>query len=226
MITINQLNKSFGNQKVLHNLSVSFNPLETTSIIGTSGAGKTTLFRCLLGLEQIDSGNIDLNGQKLGVVFQEYHLFNNMTILENVTYALKKVKKLSETESNELATIWLNKLGLQECLNKHPNQLSGGQKQRAALARTLVMKPQYILLDEPTSALDPETTYEFIKLIQTLQGQCGFIIITHNLSLAKVISDSVMLLDNGQIIEQASAYDFFTNPQTLQAKRLLESQLL
>lgn len=239
MIKISNLYKSFDGVSVLNNVNLEFKENMITSIIGPSGTGKSTLLRCILGLETKDSGNIRVNGVNLeyspkalfdyrthlGVVFQELHLFKHMTILKNITYALIKSKGKSINESNSIALDMLASFNLLDQKDKYPSQLSGGQKQRVAIIRALALQPQFLLLDEPTSALDAESISDFIDLLKKIKKTTGLIIITHDLNFAKRVSDEIVLMNEGSIVEQQTTQDFFESPKTQIAKRYIESQL-
>lgn len=212
MLEIKQLVKSYKDDKVLKGISLTIEKGEVISIIGKSGSGKSTLLRCINKLEHIDSGEIILNDRnindydvidlrkQIGIVFQEFNLFEHLTVLENITIALKKVKQISGKESIKIAKKILSDMGLIEKINSYPNELSGGQKQRVAIIRTLAMNPSILMLDEPTSALDQEMKYEVLELIKKIsKSKMTLIIVTHEIEFAKKISDRIIHIKNGKI---------------------------
>lgn len=215
MLEINNLIKNYGNEKVLKGIDLNIKNGEVISIIGKSGSGKSTLLKCINRLEHIDSGKIILNDKNIndydlidlrkqvGIVFQEFNLFEHLTVLENITIALEKVKQLSNKESRKIAKQLLSDMGLAEKENSYPNELSGGQKQRVAIIRTLAMQPSVILLDEPTSALDQEMKYEVLELIKRIsKSKITLIIVTHEVEFARKISDRIITLEKGKIKRQ------------------------
>ena len=240
MIKVKNLDKSYSNVQVLKDVSVEFKKNQISSIIGPSGTGKSTLLRCILGLETFENGSITVNDkqlkfetnklldyrQELGVVFQDFHLFKHMTVLKNITYSLEKVKNLKEKEASDLAHVLLEQFSLLDQTDKYPSQLSGGQRQRVAIARSLALNPSFLLLDEPTSALDADTVLEFVLLLREIKKTTGIIIITHDLNFAKRVSDEIYLMDQGQIVEHQSTEQFFDSPITEIAKRYIESQIV
>ncbi|HHX52668.1 MAG TPA: amino acid ABC transporter ATP-binding protein [Erysipelothrix sp.] len=240
MIKVKNLDKSYSNVQVLKDVSVEFKKKQISSIIGPSGTGKSTLLRCILGLESFENGSITVNDkqlefetnklldyrQELGVVFQDFHLFKHMTVLKNITYSLEKVKNLKEKEASDLAHVLLEQFSLLDQTDKYPSQLSGGQRQRVAIARSLALNPSFLLLDEPTSALDADTVLEFVLLLREIKKTTGIIIITHDLNFAKRVSDEIYLMDQGQIVEHQSTEQFFDSPITEIAKRYIESQIV
>lgn len=240
MIKVSNLSKSFDQKEILKEVNITFNDQSCTCIIGPSGTGKSTLLRCIVGLEKPDHGEIIANGSKLlfntkdlfeyrqhlGVVFQDLHLFKHMKILENITYALVKTKGLKQLDANLKAISLLKSFNLEDQAHKYPSQLSGGQRQRVAIIRSLALEPSFLLLDEPTSALDAETILELVDMLQAIKQQTGLIIITHDINFAKRIGDEIVMMDQGQIVEHTSTSQFFTNPNTEIAKRYIESQIL
>ena len=231
MLKIENLSKSFGNNKVLDNVSLQINDGEIVSIIGPSGTGKTTLLRCVNYLERPDEGKItiddhsvdtkkatskDIHGLCLrsGMVFQSYNLFNNKTGLENVMEAQIVVKKRKKKEAKERALKELEKVGMVDWKDHYPSQLSGGQQQRVALARAIAMDPSILLLDEPTSALDPELTQEVLQTIRSIaaDGMTMFIV-THEIEFAKSLCDRIIFMDEGHIIEQGTPKEIFNDPK-------------
>ena len=239
MIKVIELEKSFGDLQVLKNINYHFKKGKTTVIIGSSGSGKSTLLRCINMLEKPDSGEIYLEGnlidynknindvrQRIGMVFQSFNLFSNMTILKNVTYALRVVKKKSVSESNQIALELLEKVGILDKKDNYPNTLSGGQQQRVAIARALAMNPDVMLFDEPTSALDPEMVSEVLDVMKSLTN-IGLtnIIVTHEMGFAKEVADEVIYMDEGKIIEHNDALTFFKKPSTKRAQEFLQKIL-
>ncbi|TLS36399.1 amino acid ABC transporter ATP-binding protein [Pseudalkalibacillus caeni] len=240
MIKVDNLSKSFGSLKVLHNISMEINKGDVVAIVGPSGSGKSTLLRCVNLLEVPTEGKVWIDGQnltdpktnimhvraKIGMVFQHFHLFPHKTALENLTYAPMKVKGLSKGEAVSTARNLLKKVGLEEKENEYPNRLSGGQKQRVAIARALAMEPEYMLFDEPTSALDPEMVKEVLDVMKSLAGSgMTMAIVTHEMGFAREVADRVCFLDGGALVEQAPPKEFFQSPRTDRAKAFLEKVL-
>lgn len=236
MIYVNRLNKYFQDSHVLNEVSITFDPHTTYAIIGSSGSGKSTLLRCLNGLETPTSGVIKIDDvdifenkdnlskarSSMGMVFQSFNLFEHKTAIENVMFALVKVKQHSKEEAFKIASISLDKVGLSHRYNNYPHQLSGGEKQRVSIARTLAMSPQLVLFDEPTSALDPEMTLEVLKVIKALVKEgLKCILVTHEMSFAKEVADMIVYMDQGKILEVTPSDHFFTQPQTLRAQQFL-----
>ena len=214
MLKVQKLFKCYDNNVIFKDISFEVKKGEVVSIIGASGCGKSTLLKCLNGLENYNSGKILLDNkniknipptelrQKIGLVFQEYNLFEHLTVLENLTIGLEKIKNISPKEAENLAVSMLKKVDLENKQNNYPDELSGGQKQRVAIARTLVMKPQIILLDEPTSALDKEMKKEVLKLITDMvNNDMTLIIASHEEGLIKRISDKIINVENGKVQE-------------------------
>jgi len=236
MIYVNQLNKHFKESHVLQDVSITFDPHITYAIIGSSGSGKSTLLRCLNGLETPSSGEIKIDDinifeskdnlakarSNMGMVFQNFNLFEHKTAIENVMFALIKVKKLSHDEAFKTASTALDKVGLSHRYNNYPHQLSGGEKQRVSIARTLAMSPQLVLFDEPTSALDPEMTIEVLKVIKNLvKDGLKCILVTHEMSFAKEVADMIVFMDQGKILEITPSEQFFTQPVSTRAVQFL-----
>ncbi len=227
MIKIVNLTKKYGDTKILDDISYSFANGKVYSIIGCSGSGKSTFLKCLANLEGIDQGEIrygDIKKNKIGFIFQNFNLFNNMTILDNIIYSPQKVLNIKKEEAVDYARKLLKKVNLDISIeNKYPNSISGGQKQRVAIARTLCMKPKIILYDEPTSALDPENTAEVLTVIKDLSKSKGLlsIIVTHHMKFAESISDKIIFFENGKIIEENNAKDFFIQPKNKRLKEFL-----
>lgn len=238
MINVEHVYKSFGDLEVLKDVSFHFKKGKTTAIIGASGSGKSTLLRCINQLELLNKGQIFVDGKeineyrhvdlvhKVGMVFQQFNLFSTMNVLDNVTYALIKVKKMNKKDAEQVALEALKTVGVDDKIHQYPNTLSGGQKQRVALARALVHKPQVMLFDEPTSALDPEMVNEVLDEIKKL-AHTGLtnIIVTHEMGFAKEVADEVIYMDDGRIIEFGPAKEFFENPKQARTKQFLEKIL-
>jgi len=227
VIKVENLSKNFGKLKVLKNISTTINKGEIISIIGPSGSGKSTFLRCINKLEEPTEGHIyiddmdlmdkktDINKirERVGMVFQHFNLFPNMTVLENLTLSPIMVKKESKEEAEKYALYLLEKVGLSDKANSYPTQLSGGQKQRIAIARALAMKPEVILFDEPTSALDPEMIKEVLDVMRGLAKEgMTMLIVTHEMGFARNVGNRILFMDNGEIIEDCSPKDFFENP--------------
>ncbi len=240
MIKIEGVSKSFGKLEVLHNITTQINDGEVVTIIGPSGSGKSTLLRCINLLETPTIGKVYLNDvdltepngnlimlrQKIGMVFQHFHLFPHMTVMENITYAPVKVKKLSEETAKQKAIELLARVGLSDKAGSYPSRLSGGQKQRVAIARALAMEPDIMLFDEPTSALDPEMVKEVLEVIQSLaQSGMTMAIVTHEMNFARKVADRILFLDGGVLVEESTPEKFFTHPKSKRAQQFLEKML-
>ena len=226
---IEDLCKSFGSGLVLDHISTDIKKGEVVVIIGPSGSGKSTFLRSLNLLETPTSGNIFFEGnnitdkhmsidkyrQKIGMVFQHFHLFPHLTILQNMTLAPMKLRGLSEKEATELAMNYLERVGLPDKANAYPSQLSGGQKQRIAIVRSLCMDPDVMLFDEPTSALDPEMVGEVLDVMKDLaKNGMTMLIVTHEMGFAKEVASRVMFIDDGKIVEENTPDELFDNPQS------------
>ena len=240
MINVENLSKNFGNLKVLKNISTTINKGEVISIIGPSGSGKSTFLRCINKLEEPTEGHIYIDGmdlmdkntdinkirERVGMVFQHFNLFPNMTVLENLTLSPTIVKKETKEEAEKYALYLLQKVDLSDKANSYPNQLSGGQKQRIAIARALAMKPEVILFDEPTSALDPEMIKEVLDVMRNLAKEgMTMLIVTHEMGFARNVGNRILFMDNGEIIEDCSPKDFFENPTNERIKDFLNKVL-
>ena len=236
VVTIKHFNKVFGTHEVLKDISFSVESGEVVTIIGSSGSGKSTLLRCVNLLEKPTSGEILYNGKNildedtniyeyrthLGMVFQQFNLFNNLNVLENCTVGPIKVLNKSKEEAEKIAKGFLEKVGMSAYLNARPRQLSGGQKQRVAIARALPMQPDVLLFDEPTSALDPEMVNEVLETMKSLAHTgLTMIIVTHEMEFARDVSDRVIFMDKGVIAEEGTAEQIFTNPQKERTKEFL-----
>ena len=240
MINVENLSKNFGDLKVLKNISTTVNKGEVISIIGPSGSGKSTFLRCINKLEEPTEGHIYIDGmdlmdkntdinkirERVGMVFQHFNLFPNMTVLENLTLSPIMVKKESKEEAEKYASYLLEKVGLSDKASSYPTQLSGGQKQRIAIARALAMKPEVILFDEPTSALDPEMIKEVLDVMRDLAKEgMTMLIVTHEMGFARNVGNRILFMDNGEIIEDCSPKDFFENPTNERIKDFLNKVL-
>lgn len=240
MIKITNLEKSFGSNTVLKGISTEIKEGEVVAIIGPSGSGKSTFLRCMNLLEiptkgdvwyrQIELTNpkVDIMSvrQKIGMVFQHFHLFPHKTVLQNLTYAPITVKGISKEEAEESGLNLLSKVGLAEKADEYPNRLSGGQKQRVAIARALAMSPEVMLFDEPTSALDPEMVKEVLDVMKSLvQTGMTMAIVTHEMGFAREVADRVLFLDNGRLVEDSPPAEFFSSPKSSRAKEFLEKML-
>lgn len=239
ILSVRDLYKEFGNHVILDKLNLEVKNGEVIVIIGPSGCGKSTFLRCLNALEDIQGGEILLDGkpiikdskdapsmrQKIGMVFQSYDLFPHKTILDNVTLSPIKVQKRNKKEVEKEALELLNKVGLADRKNDFPRQLSGGQKQRVAIVRALIMHPEILLLDEITAALDPEMVHEVLEVVLKLaRSGSTMLIVTHEMAFAKAIADRVIFLENGIIVEESSnAKAFFDKPDTERAQKFLKS---
>lgn len=237
MIKVDQITKSFGQLEVLKGISTQIGKGEVVAIIGPSGSGKSTLLRCINLMEVPTSGSIFINGQEItdpkanvmkirqqiGMVFQHFHLFPHMTVLNNLTYAPIKVKGLSKSEAEKKAKELLERVGLADKADAYPSRLSGGQKQRVAIARSLVMEPEIMLFDEPTSALDPEMVKEVLEVMKGLANTgMTMAIVTHEMRFAEEVADRILFIDAGRLVEEASPAEFFTRPTSERAKQFLE----
>jgi len=240
VINVENLSKNFGDLKVLKNISTTVNKGEIISIIGPSGSGKSTFLRCINKLEEPTEGHIYIDGmdlmnkntdinkirERVGMVFQHFNLFPNMTVLENLTLSPTMVKKESKEEAEKYALYLLEKVGLSDKANSYPTQLSGGQKQRIAIARALAMKPEVILFDEPTSALDPEMIKEVLDVMRDLAKEgMTMLIVTHEMGFARNVGNRILFMNNGEIIEDCSPKDFFENPTNERIKDFLNKVL-
>ncbi|MEA5417954.1 amino acid ABC transporter ATP-binding protein [Spirulina sp. CCNP1310] len=239
-IAVDRLYKSFGSLKVLREITTEIHQGEVVAIIGPSGCGKSTFLRCLNLLEKPTSGKIFIDGtditapgvdvmtmrQHVGMVFQHFHLFPHMTVLQNVMYAPVKVKQMPKAIAQEKAEQLLTRVGLAEKADVYPSRLSGGQKQRVAIARALAMEPNVMLFDEPTSALDPEMVKEVLDVIKavSLTGMT-MAIVTHEMGFAREVADRIFFLDGGKVAEDAPPSEFFTNPKSDRAQQFLEKVL-
>tara|TARA_Y100001934_G_C12315933_1_gene757473 strand:- start:179 stop:919 length:741 start_codon:yes stop_codon:yes gene_type:complete len=239
IVSIKDVQKSFGDFKVLRGISFSIENGNVVVICGPSGCGKSTMLRCINGLETIDSGNIVVDGisvkdkrqlRKLrtetGMVFQQFNLFPHKTVLENVSLAPMDIRRMNKNEAEELAEKLLDRVGIWDKANDMPASLSGGQQQRVAIARGLAMNPKLMMFDEPTSALDPEMIKEVLDVMRDLAHDgMTMIVVSHEMGFAREVADSVMMMDDGQIIEEQSPAEFFSNPREPRTKKFL-SQII
>ncbi|MBL0687810.1 MAG: amino acid ABC transporter ATP-binding protein [Sulfurospirillum sp.] len=241
MVNMTNVNKYYGDFHVLKNINFSVKKGEIVVICGPSGSGKSTLIRCINRLEEIDSGEIHVEGKDLydnsininqlradtGMLFQHFNLFPHLTILENITIAQTKVKGISKQHAEKNSLELLKKVELVHKANDYPSELSGGQKQRIAIARTLAMKPQIILFDEPTSALDPEMIGGVLDVMRDLSHENYTIIcVTHEMGFAKEVCNRIIFMDEGEILEENTPNEFFSNPKTDRAKKFLKEVLI
>ena len=240
VIDIQHLRKSFGTNEILKDIDFSVDKGEVVCIIGSSGSGKSTLLRCINLLEKPSGGLIIYNGEnildnkhdiyayrtKLGMVFQQFNLFNNHTVLSNCMVGQIKVLKRSKEEAEKVAMKYLNVVGMDQYINAKPKQLSGGQKQRVAIARALSMEPEVMLFDEPTSALDPEMVGEVLKVMKELtESGLTMLVVTHEMGFAKEVADRVVFMDKGVIAEEGSPEQIFNNPKEERTKEFLSRVL-
>lgn len=235
MLEIKKLNKSFNNKKVLNNINLNVIEGDRLAIIGPSGCGKSTLLRCINLLEKPDSGNILFEGvdlinnnklneirRHIGMVFQSFNLFDNLTVIDNITLAPVKLKIMDITEATKKAKELLKRFNLLDKINNYPKELSGGQKQRVAIIRTLIMNPKIILFDEPTSALDPEMVLEVENVIKAIANDgMTMIIVSHEMNFIKNVANKVIFLNEGKIIETGTPSDIFENPKDESLKKII-----
>ena len=236
IIQVSHLSKSFGNHQVLRDIDFTVNKGDVTSIIGASGSGKSTLLRCINLLENPTSGEILFHGENVvrrgfnaaayrshvGMVFQSFNLFNNMSVLKNCMIGQMKVLGRTKEEARETAMFYLQKVGMAPYINAKPRQISGGQKQRVAIARALAMNPEVLLFDEPTSALDPEMVGEVLEVMKNLaQEGMTMLVVTHEMAFARDVSNRVVYMNNGVICEQGTPEELFGNPQRQETKEFL-----
>lgn len=240
MIKVNNLNKKFGKLHVLKGIDIEIKKGEVVVVIGPSGSGKSTFLRCLNLLEQPSDGevifegisitdkNTDINKlrEKMGMVFQQFNLFPNMTVLDNITLSPRKLKNLSKEEADKIAYGLLKRIGLEDKALSYPAQLSGGQKQRIAIARALAMSPDVMLFDEPTSALDPEMVGEVLDVMKELASEgMTMIVVTHEMGFAREVGDRVIFMDEGKILEEGTPEEIFKNPVQARTQDFLRKVL-
>ncbi len=240
MLTVKDLKKSYGKNEVLKNISCEINDGERIVIIGPSGSGKSTFLRCLNMLEIPTSGRIWLNDieltdwktdlnmarQQIGMVFQHFNLFENLTIMDNITLAPVKNRLMSKEEAKENALTLLRRVGLENKADAYPSQLSGGQQQRIAIVRSLAMKPKVMLFDEPTSALDPEMVGEVLDVMTELADSgMNMVVVTHEMGFARNVASRILFMDGGYIVEENEPKEFFEHPQNERCKEFLSKIL-
>ena len=240
MIEVKNLTKSFGDHLVLDNISEHIAPGEKVVVIGPSGSGKSTFLRCLNLLEKPTSGNvlfgttdltdpevnINLVRRQMGMVFQHFNLFPNMTIQKNITLAPVRTKLMSQSEADALALQLLERVGLAQKANSYPNQLSGGQKQRIAIVRAMAMNPKVMLFDEPTSALDPEMVGEVLEVMKELADSgMTMVVVTHEMAFAREVGSRILFMDQGRIVEQGTPEQIFDHPQNPRLQEFLSKVL-
>lgn len=245
-IRVRDVRKSFGSLEVLRGISLDVSPGEVVCIIGPSGSGKSTFLRCLNGLEQVTAGAVEVNGKRIdadfrdgklyalkdhelahrrssiGMVFQRFNLFPHMTAKENVSLALRSVKKMSKTEATRRAVEALRRVGLLDKVDVYPNQLSGGQQQRVAVARALAMEPEVMLFDEPTSALDPELVEEVLEVMRGLAAAgMTMVVVTHEMKFARSVADTLVMMDDGVIVESGTPAELVSAPKSARTAQFL-----
>jgi len=240
VIDVKNLSKSFGDHLVLNNITEHIYPGEKVVIIGPSGSGKSTFLRCMNLMEIPSAGNIIFDGvditdpkinidkirRQMGMVFQHFNLFPNMTIRKNITLAPVRTKLMSKEQADDLATQLLRRVGLEEKADAYPGQLSGGQKQRIAIVRALAMNPKLMLFDEPTSALDPEMVGEVLQVMKELASDgMTMVVVTHEMGFAREVGNRVLFIDEGKILEQNTPSDLFSNPQHPRLQEFLSKVL-
>ncbi|MDA3964022.1 amino acid ABC transporter ATP-binding protein [Enterococcus thailandicus] len=240
LIQVNHLTKRFGQKEILKGITLEITQGEVMVVIGPSGSGKSTFLRCLNLLEEPTSGTILFDGQEItnkktdiyqmreqmGMVFQQFNLFPNLTVLENILLAPTKVKKISRAEAEEKALVLLDKVGLVTKADEYPQSLSGGQQQRIAIARALAMEPKVMLFDEPTSALDPEMVGEVLSVMQELAKEgMTMVIVTHEMGFAREVGDRVLFMDDGKIIEEGAPKELFEETKKERTRQFLEKVL-
>jgi len=239
-IVLQDVCKSFGSFQALRNINLQVNKGERIVVCGPSGSGKSTMIRCINRLEEHDSGKIFVSGRELtgtvkdidavrsevGMVFQSFNLFPHLTVVKNLMLALRLVRKMNKVQAREVAMRFLERVRIPEQAEKYPSQLSGGQQQRVAIARALCMNPEVMLFDEPTSALDPEMISEVLEVMIDLVNEgMTMICVTHEMGFARSVADSIVFMDNGEIVEMKPPDDFFGNPESERTKLFL-SQII
>jgi general L-amino acid transport system ATP-binding protein len=240
VIVVETISKWFGDFQALRDVSLRVRAGEKVVVCGPSGSGKSTLIRCLNRLERHDEGRITINGVELtddvknlaavraeiGMVFQQFNLFNHLSVLDNLTLAPMRVRKMARKDAEDLAMHYLQRVHIPEQAKKFPSQLSGGQQQRVAIARSLCMKPKVLLFDEPTSALDPEMIGEVLDvMVELARDGMTMVCVTHEMGFARTVADTMVFMDQGEIVESGSATDFFTQPRSDRAKLFLKQIL-
>jgi glutamine transport system ATP-binding protein len=240
IIHVENLHKSFGDNEVLKGIDCDVEPSEVVCVIGPSGSGKSTFLRCLNMLEEITSGEVVIDGKSLtdrgtdinavrteiGMVFQQFNLFPHMSVLENISLAPQKVRRLSDEAVRERGLRLLEKVGLSDKADAYPNQLSGGQQQRVAIARALAMEPKMMLFDEPTSALDPELVGEVLAVMKQLAEEgMTMVVVTHEMGFASEVGDRVLFMDDGRIVEEGTPEQIFDSPKSERTRGFLNKVL-
>ena len=240
IIELNNVDKFFGDFQALKNINLSVDVGEKVVVCGPSGSGKSTMIRCINHIESHDAGTITVDGieltedmnnvltirREVGMVFQQFNLFPHLTVLENLTLAPMKARRLSSKEADDIAMQYLERVQIPEQANKYPSHLSGGQQQRVAIARSLCMRPKIMLFDEPTSALDPEMIKEVLDVMVELANEgMTMVVVTHEMGFAKTVADTMVFMDYGEIVEVAPPSDFFTAPKSDRTSLFL-SQIL
>lgn len=239
LIGLGHVNKKFGALEVLKDITLHVKEGEVVVIIGPSGSGKSTILRCINGLETVTAGTITFEGEKVsgeaninevrrevGMVFQRFNLFPNMSVIKNIMLAPMKVRKLSEKEAKERGMALLAKVGLADKAESRPSELSGGQQQRVAIARALAMQPKALLFDEPTSALDPEMVHEVLDVMKDLaKAGMTMVVVTHEMGFAREVADRVLFIDGGLIVEEGKPEEVFSHPKEERTKSFLASVL-
>ena len=240
IIELNNVDKFFGDFQALKNINLNVDVGEKVVVCGPSGSGKSTMIRCINHIESHDAGTITVDGieltedmnnvltirREVGMVFQQFNLFPHLTVLENLTLAPMKARRLSSKEADDIAMQYLERVQIPEQANKYPSQLSGGQQQRVAIARSLCMRPKIMLFDEPTSALDPEMIKEVLDVMVELANEgMTMVVVTHEMGFAKTVADTMVFMDYGEIVEVAPPNDFFTAPKSDRTSLFL-SQIL
>ena len=236
MIKVSHITKQFKQLKAVDDVSLEIEKGEIVCLIGPSGSGKSTVLRCIHGLERPENGEVYIDGQlldpkrpdymtlrrRMGFVFQHFHLFPNMSVLDNLTLAQIQVMKKTKEEAEQTAMEYLKRVGLTDKRDEYPSKLSGGQKQRVAIARALCMNPEVMLFDEPTSALDPEMVVEVLDVMKELAMQgMTMVIVTHEMGFAKEVATRMVFLEDGKIVEEGNTKDFFEQPQSARARDFL-----
>ena len=240
IVEVKNLKKQYGDNVILKNINLHIDRGEVVSLIGPSGSGKSTILRCIVDLESITSGEILIEGNNLtdknvdkkikkemllktGMVFQTFNLFPHMSVRNNIVRTLKLVKNMNTEKAESLAKEMLSLVGLSDKINNYPNELSGGQKQRVAIARALALKPDIMLFDEPTSALDPELVKEVLDIIRKLKSQkITMLIVSHEMNFVREISDRVIVIEKGEILETGTAQQIFENPVSRRVREFIE----
>ncbi|MBQ1532260.1 MAG: amino acid ABC transporter ATP-binding protein [Solobacterium sp.] len=241
MIEVKNVNKTFNGFEALQDVSLKVEKGDVVAILGPSGSGKTTLLRCINFLERADSGTLDFDGEvydmhsiskkeisrirrKTAFVFQNYNLFLNRTVIQNVTEGLIIARKMPKDQAEQIAIKALEKVGMADRLNSYPSQLSGGQQQRVAIARALAVDPEIIYFDEPTSALDPELIGEVLNVMRDLANEgMTMLVVTHEMNFARNVSSKVIFMENGKVIESADSKSFFENPKEERTRSFIQS---